>query len=75
MDGKWSSEWYDTKDSVGKFVRAQSGYRSWITPDGSKGPSGEAGFAAEAGRYHLDQSQPDHPDRAGIAVLKMRSEW
>jgi putative glutathione S-transferase len=28
-------------------------YRNWITPDGSPGPSGEGGFAAEAGRYHL----------------------
>ena len=53
IDGKWSSQWQATKNSGGRFVRAQSGYRSWITPDGSKGPSGEAGFAAEAGRYHL----------------------
>jgi putative glutathione S-transferase len=25
-----------------------------VTPDGSAGPTGEGGFRAEAGRYHLD---------------------
>jgi putative glutathione S-transferase len=28
-------------------------FRSWITPDGSPGPSGRGGFTAEPGRYHL----------------------
>ena len=28
-------------------------FRNWVTPDGSPGPSGEGGFAAESGRYHL----------------------
>jgi putative glutathione S-transferase len=37
----------------GEFVRAVSSFRNWITADGSPGPSGEGGFAAEAGRYHL----------------------
>ncbi len=53
VDGKWSTEWYDTKKTGGRFERAQSGFRNWITPDGSAGPSGEGGFPAEAGRYHL----------------------
>jgi len=53
IDGKWSDQWYDTKKTGGKFVRSQSGFRNWITPDGAPGPSGEGGFAAEAGRYHL----------------------
>jgi putative glutathione S-transferase len=53
IDGNWSTEWYDTKKTGGKFVRGQSGYRNWITADGSAGPSGEGGFPAEAGRYHL----------------------
>jgi putative glutathione S-transferase len=53
MGGKWSTEWYDTKKTGGRFERTQSGYRNWITPDGSAGPSGEGGFPAEAGRYHL----------------------
>jgi putative glutathione S-transferase len=53
VDGKWSTEWYDTKKTGGRFERAQSGFRNWITPDGSAGPSGQGGFPAEAGRYHL----------------------
>ncbi len=53
VDGVWSDAWYDTKKSGGKFVRSNAAYRNWITADGSAGPSGEAGFAAESGRYHL----------------------
>ena len=37
----------------GEFVRKVSGFRNWVTQDGHAGPSGEGGFAAEAGRYHL----------------------
>jgi len=37
----------------GEFIRSESGFRNWITHDGSAGPSGEGGFAAEPGRYHL----------------------
>ena len=37
----------------GEFVRSESGFRNWITEDGSAGPAGEGGFAAEADRYHL----------------------
>ncbi|MDB5561523.1 MAG: glutathione-dependent reductase, partial [Hyphomicrobiales bacterium] len=32
---------------------ASSSFRNWVTPDGRPGPSGEGGFPAEAGRYHL----------------------
>jgi putative glutathione S-transferase len=53
IEGKWSPEWYDTEKHGGKFVRRDSPYRNWITPDGSPGPSGEGGFAAQSGRYHL----------------------
>lgn len=53
VDGKWSDEWYATKNTDGRFVRARSGFRNWITPDGSPGPTGEGGFPAEPGRYHL----------------------
>ena len=37
----------------GEFVRSESGFRNWVTKDGSAGPTGKAGFAAELGRYHL----------------------
>ncbi|MEM9059734.1 MAG: glutathione S-transferase family protein [Pseudomonadota bacterium] len=53
VDGVWHDTWYDTKKSGGKFERSAAQFRNWITPDGSAGPSGEAGFAAESGRYHL----------------------
>ncbi len=50
VDGKWEDRWYDTKSSSGRFVRSESQFRNWITPDGSPGPSGAGGFAAEPGR-------------------------
>jgi putative glutathione S-transferase len=53
VDGQWSTEWYDTKKTGGAFQRGDAGFRNWITPDGAPGPSGEGGFPAEAGRYHL----------------------
>ncbi len=53
VDGQWTDQWYDTKESGGKFVRSASQFRNWITPDGNAGSSGLDGFAAEPGRYHL----------------------
>jgi putative glutathione S-transferase len=53
VDGVWQSEWYDTSASGGRFVPTAPVYRNWVTPDGSAGPSGKDGFAAERGRYHL----------------------
>jgi len=37
----------------GRFVRPPTTYRNFVTVDGSAGPTGEGGFPAEAGRYHL----------------------
>lgn len=55
VDGKWSADWHpvQAKDERGGFVRQTSSFRSWVTPDGSPGPTGEGGFRAEPGRYHL----------------------
>ena len=53
IDGAWRDHWYDTASTGGHFVRKESSFRSWVTPDGSPGPTGEGGFPAEAGRYHL----------------------
>ncbi len=53
VEGVWKDQWYDTKKSGGKFVRSDAGFRNWVTADGSAGPSGDSGFAAEPGRYHL----------------------
>jgi len=51
IDGVWQQDGQRTKD--GHFIRPTPRYRNWVTPDGSPGPSGEGGFAAESGRYHL----------------------
>lgn len=53
VDGQWHDKWYDTDASGGRFEREESTFRNWVTPDGAAGPTGEAGFQAEAGRYHL----------------------
>jgi glutathionyl-hydroquinone reductase len=53
VNGVWHDTWYETKDSGGAFKRTSAAFRNWITKDGSAGPSGEAGFHAESGRYHL----------------------
>jgi putative glutathione S-transferase len=50
IEGKWVDEWYDTSATGGRFVRTDAQFRNWITADGSAGPTGEAGFRAEAGR-------------------------
>ncbi|GAA0850716.1 glutathione S-transferase family protein [Marinobacter szutsaonensis] len=53
VDGKWQDKWYDTDRTGGKFEREAARFRNWVTADGSPGPSGEGGFKAESGRYHL----------------------
>jgi len=53
VEGKWHDQWYDTKKTKGRFERSTSQFRHWVTADGSPGPTGEGGFKAEAGRYHL----------------------
>jgi putative glutathione S-transferase len=53
VDGVWHTEWYNTGSTGGRFVPAEPVFRNWVTPDGSAGPSGRGGFAAERGRYHL----------------------
>lgn len=53
QDGRWVDQWYNTKETDGQFVRKAPQFRNWITADGAPGPSGDGGFKAEAGRYHL----------------------
>lgn len=52
VKGKWHDKW-DYNNDEGEFIREDSQFRNWITKDGSAGPTGEAGFKAEPGRYHL----------------------
>ncbi len=51
IDGTWHSA--DPKVDGGAFVRADTAFRNWVTPDGAPGPTGEGGFPAKPGRYHL----------------------
>jgi len=51
VNGAWQEDISRTKE--GRFIRPAAAFRNFVTPDGSAGPSGEGGFAAEAGRYHL----------------------
>jgi putative glutathione S-transferase len=53
VDGKWQKESAASGDSSGRFVRSSTAFHNWITHDGSPGPTGEGGFPAAAGRYHL----------------------
>ncbi len=55
VNGKWTADWtpVQAKDKKGRFIRQESSFRNWVTADGKAGPTGKAGFKAEAGRYHL----------------------
>lgn len=53
IDGTWHDKWYDTDSTGGRFVRSDAQFRNWVTADGAAGPSGEGGFKAQPGRYHL----------------------
>ena len=55
INGQWAKDFHPVQDTdeEGGFVREESGFRNWITPDGSAGPTGRSGFKAEADRYHL----------------------
>jgi glutathionyl-hydroquinone reductase len=52
VDGVWQTrDIRTTRD--GRYIRRESQFRNWVTADGKAGQSGEGGFKAEPGRYHL----------------------
>ncbi|MCH8000692.1 MAG: glutathione S-transferase family protein [Proteobacteria bacterium] len=53
IDGVWHDDSSDRHTRDGRFVRRESQFRNWVSRDGAPGPSGEGGFQAEPGRYHL----------------------
>jgi len=58
IDGVWNEQEPeqakpDPARAAGRFERAQTSFRNWVTPDGRPGPTGSDGFSAAAGRYHL----------------------
>ena len=44
MNGKWVNDDRITADARGRFVRADSQFRNWITADGAPGASGSDGW-------------------------------
>ncbi len=52
VEGVWSGR-HSPPSQDGRFVRVETQFRNWVTPDGGPGPTGEGGFKAESGRYHL----------------------
>ncbi len=51
--GRWTEEDQVPTATDGSFQRPNSVLRSWVTADGTAGPSGDGGFTAAPGRYHL----------------------
>jgi putative glutathione S-transferase len=51
VNGAWQED--ISRTSNGRFNRPTTSFRNFVTADGSAGPTGEGGFAAEPGRYHL----------------------
>lgn len=53
INGELNDQWLAAETEQGAFVRKDSVFRNWVTPGGEPGPTGEGGFEAESGRYHL----------------------
>lgn len=55
VDGRWTTDEEASKliHENGRWLRDRSTIRHWVTADGSPGPTGDGGFKAEPGRYHL----------------------
>ena len=53
LNGVRQDESYDTRKTAARFVREKSSFQSWVTADGSSGPTRTSGFKAEPARYHL----------------------
>ncbi|MCE2572793.1 glutathione S-transferase family protein [Motilimonas eburnea] len=55
VNGVWQQKWQPVQDQdkQGRFIRQTSSFRNWITRDGAAGITGQGGYPAQAGRYHL----------------------
>ena len=53
VEGKWQERPPEERSAARQSLHPPARFRNWVTPDGSPGPTGEGGFKAEPGRYHL----------------------
>jgi glutathionyl-hydroquinone reductase len=58
IDGVWQEQEPEVakaepERASGRYERAGTTFRNWVTPDGRPGPTGSDGFSAAPGRYHL----------------------
>src|SRR5262245_60294864 len=53
VDGVWRQQLSAPEKRDGRFVRAETQFRDWITRDGNPPAGSLRGFKAEPGRYHL----------------------
>ena len=53
VDGVWHDDRDNFTPTDGTFRRPETRFRNWVTADGTAGPSGDGGFEAQGGRYHL----------------------
>src|ERR1700728_5044271 len=51
VDGAWQD--VDMRTQDGRFIRKPTVFHNYVTADGSPGPTGKGGFAAERGRSPL----------------------
>ncbi len=74
ITGQWVQDFHPVHGAGGDvgFASAPSGYRNWITVDGSPGPTGEMGFRAEPGRYHLYVALTDPSASRALMALKLK---
>lgn len=72
VDGKWYDDWDNSKDNDGRLIETESQFRSWITADGSAGPTGESGFQAEPNRYHLYIAYPCPWAHRALVMRKLK---
>ena len=81
IDGVWQEQEpeaakADPAGASGRFERAQTAFRNWVTPDGRPGPTGSDGFSAAAGplsslrvaRLPLGASHADHARAEGAGA-------
>ena len=73
LDGKWNNDDQIPSDARGHFIRADSRFRHWITPDGSAGSSGDKDSRPNPAviTYSFPRHVPGHIERSSCASSKI----